>query len=544
MGLLGSIGRGFGLAGQGLLGLVDRGANNSLVGTPSQLYDPAAPTTPKQRSGMRSQFLMNLGQGISTGAPAAGAMQFRDQFTQQRMMQRQMGMQEQVQQSIGSILGNQSLPPAQKYRAVADVFSRIGDSKSAERYTNVADQVERLAFDREKEAKPNYGTPHAMNVATGNPDGSSALGMVVVDSKTGKILNVGGVANKNVGAPVAMNLNGKNVMVSRSEYGGDVNVIPGAAPVQENAGAPFLGKDASGNEVTFLPQKQGPPVAAPGVMLAKKPTTAEANDRATTLLGKINIPAGVDINGAQLSSLIANSDLTPEDKQFLTGHTMLHPTTAAQKTLADVRAAGFKTRAVPVIDTETGTMRYATQEEVAKDPTRFAPAAQGAAQTLKASNFGDIQRTSDVVKESIRALPGELTTTARGLMSKVLFSSEEPDSIIHNEVNSRILDQLSKPEQNLIIAIAQMKENANRLAPTGAQSESVRRSIQATIPGARGTRDFMLRQVDAFDRTVGELRKGVVDLGKGKKKDGTAELPKSNNFSELHDLIMGLPNAR
>lgn len=192
MGILGNIGRGFGIAGRGLLGIVDRGTNTALAGLPSQIYDPAAPTTSRERAGMRGQFLMNLGQGFSNGSPAAGSMQFRDRFTEQRMMQRQLGTQEQVQRSIGAILGDQSLSTPQRYRAMSDVFTRIGDSTSAQRYGNLANQMEEQDAKNVQNAKPNYLTPQPMYVSTGNPDGSTQRILGSVDSTSGKVVNVGG----------------------------------------------------------------------------------------------------------------------------------------------------------------------------------------------------------------------------------------------------------------------------------------------------------------------------------------------------------------
>jgi hypothetical protein len=109
-------------------------------------------------------------------------------------------------------------------------------------------------------------------------------------------------------------------------------------------------------------------------------------------------------------------------------------------------------------------------------------------------------------------------------------------------IASGALGSLTPDQQDFLIATRQLAENAmamRTILGAGQGSEDMRNAIRQTLPGLlTPDRSMALRQLDAFDKTINRLHRGVpkvklrTDLG-----DGNTPLEGGGNTQKSKGLV-------
>lgn len=177
--IFGGIGSGLKAVGHGFNTVMDQGVNNSLAAIG---VDPSM-LTPQQKSALRSQFLMQLGQAIQPGGNVPQAQQ-NFQMGAAGLMQQQQA--QKLRAAIAQIEATTSDPVA-RYRAIGDLYSRMGAVDKAQEYYKAA-----------KEATP------AADEAIGSPFEAVVGGKpgMFQRFKSGKVQQLGLGDGGNLTAPV------------------------------------------------------------------------------------------------------------------------------------------------------------------------------------------------------------------------------------------------------------------------------------------------------------------------------------------------------
>ncbi len=186
---------------------------------------------------------------------------------------------------------------------------------------------------------------------------------------------------------------------------------------------------------------------------------------------------------------------------------------------AQVRVEGYaQSREMPVIDTLNGNrLVYANAADInqanATTPGRFAPAAQGTQALGKTGLIEDIRGTLQSVRDDLKNpnMP-EFTADQRAQIAIALNKPQAQDAI-SAALRGGVLGSLSPDQQDYLIHLAQLKENAMAMRSVlgaGQGSDDLRAAITATIPGPRTpSKEYAAKQLDAFENVLNRVEKGI-----------------------------------
>jgi hypothetical protein len=199
--------------------------------------------------------------------------------------------------------------------------------------------------------------------------------------------------------------------------------------------------------------------------------------------------------------------------------------------LAQIRAASYgKARQmVPlsVLDTANGNAPdYIPYTEMLKYPGRYIPAGEADKALAKENLMQDIMGTSSLTRQAIVSLKTDFPEEMK-LKIALAMRADDPHSAIDQLIASGALGSLAPDQQDFLIATRQFAENAmamRSILGAGQGSEDMRNAIRDTLPTLLSPdKSYAIRQLDAFDKTITRLHRGVpkvllrTDLG-----DGTA----------------------
>jgi hypothetical protein len=185
-------------------------------------------------------------------------------------------------------------------------------------------------------------------------------------------------------------------------------------------------------------------------------------------------------------------------------------------------------REYSVLDTKNGNQpAYVTPEMLAADPGRYMPAGPAATALNKTGLIEDIRGTLNTARDAAGRMGNEgFDKKQRAWIAAGLAA---PAGQAGQYVESLAREPLTDAQQDYIIALFQMKENAMAMRSVlgaGQGSEELRQAIMQTLPGA-GTpsKEFFTKQVNAIENTINRLERGVpnVPLGPAKPKVGGGE---------------------
>jgi hypothetical protein len=194
-----------------------------------------------------------------------------------------------------------------------------------------------------------------------------------------------------------------------------------------------------------------------------------------------------------------------------------------EKIVIDRAAAHQRGREYAVLDTQMGnTPTYLNSEELSdarkNEPGRCIPATQGGQALTRTALIEDIRGNITSTRDALKALPKDFTP-AQSAQIALIMKQRDPASALSNFWGSEIGRTLTPEQQDYLIDLAQVQENAMAMRSVlgaGQGSEDLRNAILATLPGPRTpTREYAAKQLDAFERVLDRLGRGVpkVKLG-------------------------------
>jgi hypothetical protein len=196
---------------------------------------------------------------------------------------------------------------------------------------------------------------------------------------------------------------------------------------------------------------------------------------------------------------------------------MIAATQAFQEKLAAMRAAGYgqarQMAPMNVLDTWNGNApEYMPYTEMRKNPGRYLPAGEADKALAKENLMQDIMGTSQLTRSAINNLQEDFPEDMKAKIA-LAMRADDPHSALDMLISSGSLGALSSDQQDFLIATRQLAENAmamRTILGAGQGSEDMRNAIRDTLPGLlTPDRSFALRQLDAFDKTIARLHRGV-----------------------------------
>jgi hypothetical protein len=259
-------------------------------------------------------------------------------------------------------------------------------------------------------------------------------------------------------------------------------------------------EDAPPEEIEFGPGEKMVPKTAPKAALSLKydKTTGQVLDPAT---GK-RYNAGDADNPPEVSAMFTGADR------------MLADTRAFQTKLAGLRGTSYNAaRPMTSFDTWNGNAPTVVPfSEYTRQPGRYLPAGPADKAIAKENLMQDISGTSQLTRDAINNLHEDFPADMKAKIA-LAMRSDDPHAAIDQLLASGALGSLTPDQQDFLIATRQLSENAMAMRSVlgaGQGSEDVRRAITATLPGLLSPdRSFALRQLDAFDKTIARLHRGV-----------------------------------
>jgi hypothetical protein len=200
-----------------------------------------------------------------------------------------------------------------------------------------------------------------------------------------------------------------------------------------------------------------------------------------------------------------------------------------QMKLAQIRAASYgqarQMAPLSVLDTANGnTPTYMPYTEMIKNPGRYMPAGEADKALAKENLMQDIMGTSSLTRQAIVNLKEDFPEEMKVKIA-LAMKADDPHAALDQLIASGALGSLTNDQQDFLIATRQLSENAmamRTILGAGQGSEDMRDAIRQTLPGLlTPDRSMALRQLDAFDKTIARLHRGVpkvqlrTDLGDG-----------------------------
>ena len=159
----------------------------------------------------------------------------------------------------------------------------------------------------------------------------------------------------------------------------------------------------------------------------------------------------------------------------------------------------------------------------------------------------DIAGTSTLTREAINDMDSDFPEDMK-VKIVLAMKADDPHAALDQLMASGAIGSLTDKQQNFLIATRQLAENAmamRSILGAGQGSEDMRNAIRDTLPGLLSPdKSYALRQLDAFDKTIQRLHRGVpkvplrTDLGDG--TGGTGQ-PGGKKGSRSLKAAMGLP---
>jgi hypothetical protein len=210
----------------------------------------------------------------------------------------------------------------------------------------------------------------------------------------------------------------------------------------------------------------------------------------------------------------------PEVQAMFTGHdAAIAATQAYGLRLTKERGESYNnSKLVDVLDAQDGNRPTKVRaDEFRASPGRYMPATAGAAALRQVNMFEDIGRTSRATRDAISALPeGEAFDEAMRAKIAVALKADDHGGAFDALMSSNLLGSLTKEQVNFLVASRQLSENAmaiRSILGAGQGSIDVRRAIERTLPSLLSPdREFAVSQLDAFDKTLEQLHRGVPNV--------------------------------
>lgn len=262
-----------------------------------------------------------------------------------------------------------------------------------------------------------------------------------------------------------------------------------------------------------------PPSATTGA--AQKAQAAGVLDK----LAGANIMQPGDANdfgrlGAALKQGLKTGAITQDEYNKVVSYTSLNSTPGATNAAGMARAGAFATAraqntATNVLDKVTGEISDVPLSAVVANPGRFT----GAAGVDKWLNRNAMINTMKVnignVRGALQSAP-DLDSTTRAQIAAAMAAGANAGpgeaGAVHAAWNALIqnstMSGMDPQTQNLIASMQTLSEDAmglRQLLGSGQGSESVRKAILSTIPGAGTPKDFSLKQLDNLGNMIDSL---------------------------------------
>jgi len=298
---------------------------------------------------------------------------------------------------------------------------------------------------------------------------------------------------------------------------GQVAYAPGTTPVGSTwkpLGKPFKEQDSGLYYQTFqspdgatkrvaMPEGYEPPPPAPARLSAKKGLKYDA---ATDEV----------VDQDTLTRYTRNAPNAPQEVQdmFKGQASALATKQKNAERLANIRGQAYGlNRPISVLDSASGNApTEVTMADIKKNPGRYVPSGPGQTALAQENLMQDIVGVSKQARSAITGLKQDFPTEMR-LKLAVAMRENDPSGAIGQLVSSGALGSLTPDQQNFVIAVNQLTENAmamRAILKTGTGAQDVREAIRSTLPGILSPdKSFALRQLDAFDKTIARLHRGV-----------------------------------
>lgn len=187
---------------------------------------------------------------------------------------------------------------------------------------------------------------------------------------------------------------------------------------------------------------------------------------------------------------------------------------AMAEKLANLRGASFgMNRPISVLDSANGNApTEVTMGDFKKEPGRYVTAGPGAKALAQENLMQDIAGTSKLTRDAINNLKEDFPIEMKAKIA-LAMKADDPHGAIDQLISSGSLGALTDDQQDFLIATRQLAENAmamRTILGAGQGSEDMRDAIRSTLPGLLSPdKSFATRQLDAFDKTIARLHRGV-----------------------------------
>lgn len=187
---------------------------------------------------------------------------------------------------------------------------------------------------------------------------------------------------------------------------------------------------------------------------------------------------------------------------------------AFQLKLASIRGAQYNlTKPLNVLDTANGNAPTVTTfGDMQKNPGRYLPAGEADKAIAKENLMQDIAGTSTLTRNAIDDMDEDFPEEMKAKIV-VAMRADDPHAALDQLLASGAIGSLTDKQQNFLIATRQLAENAmamRSILGAGQGSEDMRAAIRDTLPGLLSPdKSYALRQLDAFDKTIQRLHRGV-----------------------------------
>jgi len=148
----------------------------------------------------------------------------------------------------------------------------------------------------------------------------------------------------------------------------------------------------------------------------------------------------------------------------------------------------------------------------------MAPSGLGSQLMSAQAQIKDIEVASDKFKTAIKDVDKPFTPDQVAKLTLATRTGDE--EVARTMLNTVATQNLTEKQQDFVIWMAQLNERAmslRKVAGQGQGSEDLRNAIRQTIAGVQsGSKEMMLKQVQAFDNQVAILKTGIAHPGKNK----------------------------
>jgi hypothetical protein len=196
---------------------------------------------------------------------------------------------------------------------------------------------------------------------------------------------------------------------------------------------------------------------------------------------------------------------------------VLNATHDFQVKLAGLRAASYNaTKPLASYDTWNGNAPvYVPFSEYSRYPGRYLPTGPADKAIAKENLMQDLAGTSQLTRDAINNLREDFP---EDMKAKIALSmrADDPHAALDQLIASGALGSLSPDQQDFLIATKQLAENAmsmRSILGAGQGSQDVRDAVRDTLPSLLSPdRSYALRQLDAYDKTIARLHRGVPNV--------------------------------